>query len=216
MARFVAQQFLESLSVSLSQCLHHSSRNFIRRRRWRFPGKRIGPFRALINPFLDDADFLRVQGAGGRHLNPVLAANQPQIKAAAGAVSRTNHGNCAAAHRVAAAVKAEPVFLLSGPVASHAARLQNRLDVAPKFNFLRLLRTGHPPENASRTNCHRNYLSQIFLLSPSHKQRWEFHSFPGFAAKHRALIRRCQAKRGFSFATLLAARSPRTRFLDAA
>src|ERR1700722_1099193 len=111
MAALIAQQLLKCLTISFAKRVHHLSREGIRRRWRRLTGKSIRPFRALLNPILNDADFCRAQRTGRRHLNSKLTACQSLVQPAARAVTGADYGDRAATHRVTATIQAKSIFL---------------------------------------------------------------------------------------------------------
>src|ERR1039458_8044137 len=96
--------------------------------------KCVLPWRALLDPRLDDLNLFRVECACGRHLQSKIGANQPVIQKAVLEAAR-HHAPGAWLHHGASAVDTQPVVLYGRSVAAYAVLTENRLHVTRKIHF---------------------------------------------------------------------------------
>ncbi len=95
------------------------------------PGRRLdGPLGALIEPILDDADLLRRERAGGRHLRLVDAGDAAVDQAAVRASRHDGHLAAARDESGFALVEAEGRHLLGGAVTGPTIFAKDGFDVA--------------------------------------------------------------------------------------
>ena len=154
--RRVAQHAVDGRLVALTNGAHQHRRVRVRGGRGDFPGQLVGPFRALIDPFLDGLDLRVFQRAGRRHPLPELGVDQSVIEPASVGVTRPDVRLRPAAQGVGAAIEPQPVHLQFGAVTAHTVLLQDRLHVTSEIGLARRwLRRQQDRCRRNRCNDHR-------------------------------------------------------------